>query len=78
MKKLSILAIAALAMGFASCKKDRVCTCTITSTGSSTSSTNVTTMTKVSKGTAKKACVSGSSYDQSSASYVTTADCKLS
>lgn len=78
MKKLSILAIAALAMSFASCKKDRVCTCTITSTGSSTNSTVVTTMTKVSKGTAKKACVSGTSYNQASASYVTTADCKLS
>jgi hypothetical protein len=78
MKKLTILAVAALAISFASCKKDRVCTCTYTTTGSSTSGTNVTTMTKVSKGTAKKACVSGTSYNTTSASYITTYDCKLS
>lgn len=78
MKKLSILAVAALAFSFASCKKDRVCTCTYTSTGSSTSNTSVTTMKKVSKGAAKANCTSGTEYDQAAASYIRTRDCKLS
>lgn len=78
MKKLSILAVAALAFSFASCKKDRVCTCTETTTGSSTSSTSVNTMKKVSKGTAKANCTSGTQYNQASASYIVTRDCKLS
>ena len=78
MKKITILAVAALAISFASCKKDRTCTCTHTATGSSTSSTDVTTMKKISKGAAKAACTSGTSYDQSAASFIDTRDCKLS
>lgn len=78
MKKITILAVAALAISFASCKKDRVCTCTTTYTGSTTSSTDVTTMTKVSKGAAKANCTSGTSYDTSSAAFIQTRDCKLS
>lgn len=31
MKKITLLAVAALAISFASCKKDRVCTCTTAS-----------------------------------------------
>lgn len=30
MKKITVLAVAALAISFASCKKDRTCTCTTT------------------------------------------------
>lgn len=78
MKKLSILTVAVLAISFASCKKDRVCTCTVTQTGSTVSGSYVTTMTKVSKGTAKKACISGTNYDTASAAFITTYDCKLS
>ncbi len=78
MKKLTILAVAALAISFASCKKDRVCTCTYTSTGSSTSSTQVNTMTKVSKATGKANCTSGTDYNTASASYINTRSCTLS
>jgi hypothetical protein len=33
MKKITLLAVAALAISFASCKKDRACECTQTSNG---------------------------------------------
>jgi len=33
MKKITLLAVAALAISFASCKKDRECECTTTSNG---------------------------------------------
>ena len=56
MKKITILAVAALAISFASCKKDRVCTCVTTPT-SGTSSTEVTTMYKVKKHDARQNCV---------------------
>ncbi len=64
MKKTILLSFAITALGLASCKKDRTCTCTTTTTytmlgqTSSESSTDVTTMTKVSKGTAKANCQS--------------------
>jgi hypothetical protein len=51
MKKLSVLAIACLAISFASCKKDYTCTC-------SDSGTTVTKIIGVSKKTAKANCVS--------------------
>lgn len=56
MKKLTILAVAALAISFASCKKDRVCTCTYTPT-SGTSSTEVTTYYKAKKHDVRGMCV---------------------
>lgn len=55
MKKISIIAIAALAMSFASCKKDYTCKCTNTPTGGTSSSYSVI-LKGVSKGTAKTAC----------------------
>ncbi|MBI3520834.1 MAG: hypothetical protein HY062_15965 [Bacteroidetes bacterium] len=72
MKKITLLAVAFTALTFASCKKDRTCTCKTTTTseitnytggGSSTGSNFGTTedktvMTKVSKKTAKTNCVS--------------------
>jgi hypothetical protein len=70
MKKITLLAVAALAISFASCKKDMTCECTLTpvsytsggvtvTTGLGDPSTTKTTMTKVSKKTATANCVSG-------------------
>jgi hypothetical protein len=60
MKKITILAIAALAISFASCKKDRTCTCTTTTTitggGSSTGTAQVTKHKKIKKGQAIAVC----------------------
>ena len=78
MKKLTILAVAALAISFASCKKDRTCTCTYTQTGSSSANTQVTTFTKVSKKAAAANCTSGTSYDSNYPGFPETRACKLS
>ncbi|HRD38238.1 MAG TPA: hypothetical protein PLC65_06370 [Bacteroidia bacterium] len=56
MKKITILAVAALAISFASCKKDRTCTCTHTPS-SGTSYTTKTTMYKVKKDHAAQMCI---------------------
>jgi hypothetical protein len=78
MKKLSILAVAALAFSFASCKKDYVCTCTTTNSLGGTPDTDVTTFKGVSKGTAKKLCVDKTTYDTDAAASINTTDCTLS
>lgn len=76
MKKISIIAIAALAMSFASCKKDYTCKCTNTPTGG-TSSTNTIILKGVSKGTAKTLCHDTES--KNAAGIVTSTDkCELS
>ncbi|MCW3076656.1 MAG: hypothetical protein JWO32_1265 [Bacteroidetes bacterium] len=83
MKKiLLIAAVAGLAM--VSCKKDRVCTCTSTSTttynGVSTSGTYTqdVNLVKVSKRTAKLACIhTKSTYSNSNSTTVDETDCKL-
>ncbi|MDO9000728.1 MAG: hypothetical protein Q7W45_13250 [Bacteroidota bacterium] len=52
MKKITLLAVAVLAISFASCKKDRTCTCTSTSTptsGPSYTSTDEITVKKAKK-----------------------------
>jgi len=52
MKKITLLAFAFIAISFASCKKDRTCTCTTTNTpptGSTTSFTQETTVKKAKK-----------------------------
>ncbi len=54
MKKITLLAVAFVAISFASCKKDYTCTCSYTS-GTSTASSNVT-YTKVKKKDAQKSC----------------------
>ena len=72
MKKITLLAIAALTISLASCKKDRVCECTMdtTSVRASTpvsggitvtttnnyTSSSKTTYSKIKKGDAKYAC----------------------
>ena len=59
MKKIITLSIAFIAISFASCKKDRTCTCTVTddSPGATTSEYKVV-YKKVTKGNAKSACMS--------------------
>lgn len=60
MKKITLLAVAFVAISFASCKKDRTCSCTTTvsGNGSSSSDSDSWTIVKEKKGTAKAACVS--------------------
>jgi hypothetical protein len=75
--------LSVVAIGFTSCKKDRVCECTITSnapavSGYTYTDKTETTMTKVSKGSAKAGCVSKEVTPQGSGTnYTTTYDCKL-
>ncbi len=78
MKKiLLIAAVAGLAM--ASCKKDRTCECTNSSTApGSTSETQTYTVKKVSKKTAKDVCVKTTSeFEVGGTKYTSTSDCKL-
>lgn len=77
MKKITILAIAAVAISFASCKKDRVCSCTTTTAGGSTSvsSTSEVTYTKATKADATHRCASGKQDNGNGTT--TTYDCKL-
>ena len=56
MKKITILAIAALAISFASCKKDRTCTCVSTPT-SGTATTTKTVYYKAKKHDVRNKCV---------------------
>jgi len=82
MKKIFLL-LSVVALTATSCKKDRTCSCTISSNapttpGYSVTQTSETTMTKVSKRSAKDACVkttSDATYGGNT--YTTTYDCKL-
>jgi len=94
MKKITILAVAVLAISFASCKKDRTCTCTVTPVSSTENGVTqpigsaYTETTKITKTTKKgAACNSGeetrtSSYSSGSTTVntvdVSKRDCKLS
>lgn len=62
MKKITLLAVAFVAISFASCKKNQTCTCTTTYGGTSVSSSATI---KDTKKKAKEACEKGS------AGYVT-------
>ncbi len=53
MKKITLLAVAFIAISFASCKKDRVCTCK-----SGGVEVKKVTYTKAKKGDARAACLS--------------------
>jgi hypothetical protein len=57
MKKITLLAVAFVAISFASCKKDRVCTCVSDQAGATAS---VKTYTDAKKGDARAACLSTS------------------
>lgn len=78
MKKTVIIAVATLALSFASCKKDRTCTCTYSNAGSSNTDTQITTYSKVTKKAARVNCTSGTSYDQSYPANIQTRNCTLS
>jgi hypothetical protein len=77
MKKTVFITMIALACGFASCKKDRTCTCTTYKPWASSSDTQVTTYNKVTKKTAGASCTSGTSYDPSDPGKVETRTCTL-
>jgi len=53
MKKITLLAVAFITISFASCKKDRICTCK-----SSGVEVSKVTFTKAKKGDARAACLS--------------------
>lgn len=76
MKKITIIAIAALAVSFASCKKAQTCTCTYSS-GTYTS-TETYTYDKVSKGTANALCPKTRVYTDSNTGLSQTETCVLS
>lgn len=77
MKKIVLFIAVLSAFSFASCKKDRVCTCISTSTvPGSVSTTNITTYTKAKKADARVACLSYK-YTDPSTSYVFTTECTL-
>lgn len=78
MKKITILAVAALAISFASCKKDRTCTCTSTTTytvGGSSTGSSVVKHKKISKGAGKAVC---HDTEQTGTGYTETTTCTLS
>ncbi len=59
MKKITLLSIALITLSFASCKKDRTCTCTqIEDSPGATSSEYKVVYKKVTKSQAKSACMS--------------------
>jgi hypothetical protein len=75
MKKV-ILFAAVIGLSAVSCTKDRVCTCTESSTATgSTSQTYSYTLVGSTKGQAKANCVS--TKETGSTGIVTTTDCKL-
>ena len=75
MKKLLLLFAVVAAFSFASCKKDRVCTCTSTHNGVTDPIPSVTTYTKSTKGAARANCLSFTSTDNGVA-IVTTCSLK--
>lgn len=78
--KKGLLFIAVIsAFSFASCKKDRVCTCTDTNTfPGSTPTTSVTTYTDAKKGSARAACTSYSiTQEILGTPYTFTSTCEL-
>ncbi|MCE9540252.1 MAG: hypothetical protein K8R85_13700 [Bacteroidetes bacterium] len=75
MKKILLFGAVVSAFSFASCKKDRTCTCVRTSTEPGyVSTTGITTYTKAKKGDARVAC---SSYSYLNATYTVTTTCEL-
>ena len=74
MKKILLFAVVA-AFSFASCAKDRTCTCVNTSTApGSVSTTDITTWTKSHKDDARRRCMSGTA---TMGGYTYTSACTL-
>lgn len=74
MKKLLLFAAIAASTMFASCKKDRVCSCTYSGSGGSATTEEIT-YTKASKRDARANCLSYKYVAPGGAT--TTRDCKL-
>ncbi|MDO9001322.1 MAG: hypothetical protein Q7W45_16270 [Bacteroidota bacterium] len=77
MKKIAFITLVALAFCFASCKKDRTCTCTYYKSWASSSETQITNYSNVSKKTALATCNSGNSYDPTEPNKVEVRNCSL-
>ncbi len=75
MKKVILFVAVISAFSFASCKKDRTCTCTATYSDGTPSDTYVVTFTKAKKKDVKKDCIDQTSTDASGVK--TTLSCKL-
>ncbi len=60
MKKIILFVAVVSAISFASCKKDRTCTCSSTTNGVSDGPATVTVYTKAKKGDARSQCLSTS------------------
>ncbi|MES2593019.1 MAG: hypothetical protein V4608_14145 [Bacteroidota bacterium] len=75
MKKGILFVAVIAAFSFASCKKDRICSCTSTYNGVAGTTADVTTYTKSTKGAAKANCLS-STETNGSVTTVTTCDLK--
>ncbi len=75
MKKVLLFSAVIAAFTFASCAKDRTCTCTTTSTvPGSTATTDITTFTKSHKDDARRNCMG---YTATNSGYTTTKACTL-
>ncbi len=79
MKKGLLFIAVVSAFSFASCKKDRTCTCTSTTTpGTTAATTTVKTYTDSKKADARAACLSYSyTNDFGGTTYTTTLACEL-
>lgn len=77
MKQTVFLIMIVLACSFASCKKNRTCTCTYSKSWASSSETQITTYDNVTKKSALATCTSGTSYDPFEPSKVETRMCSL-
>lgn len=87
MKKITLIAVALIAVSFASCKKAKTCTCSTTNTTTnngvsySTSTTDVTSYDKISSSDANIMCpkTTTDTYTSgSSTTHVDTKTCTLS
>jgi hypothetical protein len=79
MKKIAIAIFAVTGLLLVSCKKDRVCECTYTSTyPGSTSETDKFTLLDIRKKDAKSLCIKTvDTYESNGTTYTSTSDCKL-
>jgi hypothetical protein len=77
MKKIAILSIGALALSFASCKKDRTCNCTFNDGSPGAETTSYTVVyKKASKSQAKAACLNSKTTPDGQP-YTETVNCTL-
>lgn len=78
MKKITLLAVAALAISFASCKKERVCECVSSSDApGSVSSTDKVTYKKAKKGICDEASSSSIMTAPVAGTYTYKTECTL-